>query len=227
MNEDRERQARPAEGLGPSDEVRASIRQAIAADLRPKALRSAGARALLALAVLLGASALAVSIYGAPGLRRGLEDGRALAALLLTVCAAAALVFGGLAPRRGCIPTATPRIALAGAAALAWAIYLAANARVFGPGTALCAQAWMCLGRSALAAAVAALGIAWVWRRTDPFAPRAGALLVGAASGCVAAAATLLPCGSEAAGHLFVGHALVVLFAAALAALLGRRILSP
>lgn len=75
--------------------------------------------------------------------------------------------------------------------------------------------------------AAAALGIAALWRRTDPFTPRLSGALAGLLGGLAAAIPIGLVCPGTDGWHLWSAHGISLVLVILMGTLLGRRWLSP
>jgi hypothetical protein len=85
----------------------------------------------------------------------------------------------------------------------------------------------MCALRGGGGGLIAGAAMLWIWRKSDPWTPRASGAVVGAAAGCIATAAVGLACSLPEPGHIVLGHWAMVPLLALLGASLGRRVLRP
>jgi len=88
-------------------------------------------------------------------------------------------------------------------------------------------RAVSCLGHAGLTGGLVALCLVAIWRRTDPFAPRASAAFLGVLGGLAGALSVQLSCSSAEGLHLMLGHGLVALLLAAVGLLWGQKWMSP
>lgn len=84
-----------------------------------------------------------------------------------------------------------------------------------------------CLAHSLFTASLVTLSLFAVWRRTDPFSPRALGAYHGALGGVLGALCVTLSCPSQEGIHLLLGHGFATILFATVGALAGRRFLSP
>jgi len=92
---------------------------------------------------------------------------------------------------------------------------------------AACAGAFRC-GVIALGlGAGSALGVLWLWRRTDPFNPGWSGALAGLVGGLAGALSIGLVCPDGGVWHLWLGHGVGMVVLLIFGATLGRRLLAP
>jgi hypothetical protein len=75
--------------------------------------------------------------------------------------------------------------------------------------------------------ALAACGILFLWRKTDPFTPRLSGSLAGLLGGLGAATPIGLVCPGTDCWHLWLAHGVSLILVVGMGAMLGRRWLSP
>jgi hypothetical protein len=212
------------EMAGPSSETRDAIRRAVKDDLKPVRALSMQARALLALAVAVLASVVGFALFG------GLADAAASAPLrigLVVVSLSTVAMVVAFTPRAVGQASRNLKIASIAAVGLGWTAYLALHCESGRLACALEGPAFGCAFRGLVIGVLGGAGLFWLWRKTDPWTPRLSGALVGGAAGCIAAATVTMLCGGLSAGHLIVGHWLVVPILAIMGALAARRVLAP
>jgi hypothetical protein len=209
---------------GPSDEIRDAIRDAVKADLKPVRALSIQVRALLALAIAVLASIVGFALFGGP------SDASSSAPLrvgLVVVALSVVAMVVAFTPRATGQANRSLKMASTAAVLLGWTAYLALHCESGRLACALEGPALVCAIRGLLIGLAGGGALFWLWRKTDPWTPRLSGALVGGASGAIAAATVSMMCGGVSAGHLAVGHWLVVPILAIMGALTARRVLAP
>ncbi len=210
---------------GPSEATAKLLRQAVADEMRPVRSHTVQQRALAVLIAALASVALVMSSYGRESVRALNSERGAIALAALGALTVATLVVATLVPRLQRALGRSGRLLLAASVIGGWALFL----WVFADGEA-CSGSELGIGcglRALGGGLVATVATMWAWRKTDPWAPRAGGAIVGAAAGSIACAAVNVACATTHAGHIIVGHWLAVPLLAIVGALTARRVLSP
>ncbi len=210
---------------GPSEATSKLIRQAVADEMKPVQSSSVYQRALAGLVAALATVAVVMVSYGQEGVHalsspRGLMAVAVLGALMATT-----LVVAMFVPRLQRGLGWGGRALLAAAVVSGWALLL-----WFFSGGDACAGGGLGYGcglRALGGGLIAAAATMWVWRKTDPWSPRAGGAIVGATAGSIACAAVNVACATHDAGHIIVGHWLAVPLLALVGALAAPRVLRP
>lgn len=211
----------------PGAATRDAIRAAVEADLAPVRARSFGVRAAIvvagvALAVATAAPAFGMNPAGATPDRERATIAGAVMTLVGTLAMVGAFAPSGR-PRLG----ARGKLVALGVLLVGWTGYLLVIATAPAPASGLQTGALACGLRSIMSGLFAGFAAIWAFRYADPWTPRRTGALIGAASGCIAAAAVDIGCGVSDLGHLLVGHGLVVPLLAVAGALVARRTLRP
>lgn len=93
--------------------------------------------------------------------------------------------------------------------------------------TGACMHVAACGGMSSLVGAVAAAGLFYVWRGSDPFSPRRSGIVLGLVAGISGALVAGFVCPGQDAWHVVLGHGLSLVLMTIAGAAIGRRVLSP
>jgi len=144
----------------------------------------------------------------------------------------AAVLFIGLAPRRGLLGSRGVRVALAVLVPVLFLGYLTYAAWSYVPFEQFshgerASHAFSC-GLIALGfGAIVAGSVLLTWRGTNPITPRVSGTLAGLMGGVAGALAVGIGCPSHEAWHLWTAHGLIVLALGLMGFVAGRRLLSP
>lgn len=91
----------------------------------------------------------------------------------------------------------------------------------------MCAHVVKCGLMSSVIGAIAAAGMFYVWRASDPFSPRLSGVALGLAGGIAGALVAGFVCPGQDSWHTVFGHGLGLVILAVGGAAVGRRVLSP
>jgi hypothetical protein len=220
---------REREAQLPSATCNQRIHKTCTKDLQACQAMSARHRSFISLAILLvvGVALLSLTHHGLSGVTAA-----ALWGALGWAIAQTAILFWGLARRQGGSSTRV-RLGLTVLVPVLFFGYLTLIRTSTPPLSEFMARpentghALHCGLFSFVVGAIAAGGILFLWRKTDPFTPRLSGSLAGLIGGLAAATPIGLVCPGTDCWHLWLAHGLSLVLLVGMGAMLGKRWLSP
>lgn len=119
------------------------------------------------------------------------------------------------------------RAAFASAPPVVFLLIAVLSTTVFPQASGVARTGLGCFKNGVVIALVPMAILLFLWRRSDPFAPRLTGALVGGWAGLAGAVALAMACPSQSALHVLVAHGAAVAAGALAGALVGRRLLAP